>query len=176
MGEQRLRGLPASPGVAVGPVWWYRRSELRVTRQIAEDPEAERNRLRLAREESAAELEALIAARRDRLSPEELAIFEAQRLMLDDPDLLARVEAAIGSGAAAEAAWEEAKRCFNCGVCMDVCPFDALDMTRPKFLGPESRFDRHAAQPQPAKPGLPPGWLFVLAPHLRASPGSTQGC
>lgn len=39
--------------------------------------------------------------------------------------------------------------CFNCGVCMDVCPFDALDMTRPKFLGPESRFDRHAAQPQP---------------------------
>lgn len=108
MGEQRLRGLPASPGVAIGPVWWYRRGELRITRRVAEDPEAERNRLRLAREESAVELEALVAARRDRLSPEELAIFEAQRLMLDDPDLLARVEAAIGSGSSAEAAWEEA--------------------------------------------------------------------
>lgn len=108
MGEQRLRGLPASPGVAIGPAWWYRRGELRVARRAGVSPEVERARLRQAREESAAELEALIAARRDRLSPEELAIFEAQRLMLDDPDLLARVEAAIGSGSLAEAAWEEA--------------------------------------------------------------------
>ncbi len=107
MGGQRVRGLPASPGVAVGPAWWYRRGELRITRHHGESPEVERARLRQAREDSAAELDALIAARRGRLRPEELAIFEAQRLMLDDPDLLARVEEAIEGGASAEAAWEE---------------------------------------------------------------------
>ncbi len=106
MGERRLRGLPASPGVAIGRAWWYRPDELRVVRRHGESAEVERARLRRAREESAAELEALIAARRDRLSPEELAIFEAQRLMLDDPDLLARVEETIERGASAEAAWE----------------------------------------------------------------------
>lgn len=108
MGGQRVRGLPASPGIAVGPAWWYRRGEVRVARRDGEDPEVERARLRRARAESAAELDALIAAQRDRLPPEELAIFEAQRLMLDDPDLLARVEESIEGGASAEAAWEEA--------------------------------------------------------------------
>jgi len=104
---QRVPGLPASPGIAVGPAWWYRHGEVRVVHRAGEDPEVERARLRRAREESAAELDALIAAQRDRLAPEELAIFEAQRLMLDDPDLLARVEESIEGGASAEAAWEE---------------------------------------------------------------------
>ncbi len=28
--------------------------------------------------------------------------------------------------------------CFNCGVCMDVCPVQALDMSRPAHGGPET--------------------------------------
>jgi NADPH-dependent glutamate synthase beta subunit-like oxidoreductase/NAD-dependent dihydropyrimidine dehydrogenase PreA subunit len=28
--------------------------------------------------------------------------------------------------------------CFNCGVCMDVCPVQALDMSRPRGAGPEA--------------------------------------
>ena len=28
--------------------------------------------------------------------------------------------------------------CINCGVCMDVCPVQALDMTRPPRGGPET--------------------------------------
>lgn len=27
--------------------------------------------------------------------------------------------------------------CINCGICMDVCPVQALDMTRPNRAGPE---------------------------------------
>jgi NADPH-dependent glutamate synthase beta subunit-like oxidoreductase/NAD-dependent dihydropyrimidine dehydrogenase PreA subunit len=37
--------------------------------------------------------------------------------------------------------------CINCGVCMDVCPVEALDMTRPTHPGIESGFGR--AQPLP---------------------------
>ncbi|BAS29278.1 4Fe-4S binding protein [Limnochorda pilosa] len=33
-------------------------------------------------------------------------------------------------------------RCFNCGVCVDVCPVATLDMTRPKRPGPEGTFTR----------------------------------
>lgn len=38
--------------------------------------------------------------------------------------------------------------CFNCGVCMDVCPIRTLDMTRPHVPGPEATFFRQ--QPERA--------------------------
>jgi len=38
--------------------------------------------------------------------------------------------------------------CFNCGVCMDVCPIRTLDMTRPQLPGPEATFFRQ--QPERA--------------------------
>ncbi|MEO8463329.1 MAG: FAD-dependent oxidoreductase [Chloroflexota bacterium] len=37
--------------------------------------------------------------------------------------------------------------CFNCGVCMDVCPVEALDMSRPAFPGVESGLGEGAAAP-----------------------------
>ena len=39
--------------------------------------------------------------------------------------------------------------CFNCGVCMDVCPVQALDMTRPDRPGIETAF---GGGPQPGGP------------------------
>jgi ferredoxin len=33
-------------------------------------------------------------------------------------------------------------QCLNCGVCVDVCPVHALDMTRPVAHGPEGDFTR----------------------------------
>jgi ferredoxin len=33
-------------------------------------------------------------------------------------------------------------QCLNCGVCVDVCPVHALDMTRPQERGPEGDFAR----------------------------------
>lgn len=46
-------------------------------------------------------------------------------------------------------------RCFNCGVCMDVCPIRSLDMTRPTVPGPEAARDR-----TPQEPPLHP-WLMA---------------
>ncbi len=37
--------------------------------------------------------------------------------------------------------------CFNCGVCMDVCPVEALDMSRPTAPGVESGLGQTAAAP-----------------------------
>lgn len=42
--------------------------------------------------------------------------------------------------------------CFNCGVCMDVCPHNSLDMTRPKGPGPWGEFNREQAEPY--------GWMM----------------
>ena len=35
--------------------------------------------------------------------------------------------------------------CFNCGICMDLCPIRTLDMTRASGPGPEATFERGAA-------------------------------
>ena len=110
--SRRLRGLPASPGIAIGPIWWFRRALPAAMRTRGEDAAAERMRLQAAQERAAAELAALRAAQRDRLSPEELAIFEAQELMLRDPELMAAVEAELAAGASAEAAWMKAVEAF----------------------------------------------------------------
>ena len=36
----------------------------------------------------------------------------------------------------------EDRNCINCGVCMDVCPVQALDMTRPEHGGIETGSQR----------------------------------
>lgn len=41
------------------------------------------------------------------------------------------------------------KLCINCGICMDVCPARALDMTRSRRPGPESEFVRAGAAGKP---------------------------
>ena len=40
--------------------------------------------------------------------------------------------------------------CINCGVCMDVCPVQALDMTRPERPGVEAG----------GGPGFPFNWMM----------------
>ncbi|WP_376790919.1 phosphoenolpyruvate--protein phosphotransferase [Thermoflexus sp.] len=110
--SRRLRGLPASPGVALGQAWWFRRATLDAVRMQGGDPESERARLQAAQKQAAAELAALRETQKGRLPPEELAIFEAQELMLQDPELMARVEAELAAGASAEAAWAKAVEAF----------------------------------------------------------------
>lgn len=102
---KHVQGISASPGIAIGPGWQYRRQSLTIPCETADDPKAEEKRLMAAQEAATAELCDLIDCQQDRLSPDELAIFQAQNMMLSDPDLLAKVLAAIAEGASAEAAW-----------------------------------------------------------------------
>ncbi|MDI3298589.1 MAG: 4Fe-4S binding protein [Bacillota bacterium] len=57
--------------------------------------------------------------------------------------------------------------CIQCGVCMDVCPVRALDMTRPRFPGPEGSAAGAAAQAGPAYP-----WMTVFPIQV----GECTGC
>lgn len=164
--SRRLQGLPASSGVALGPAWWFRRAERAPLRARGEDPAAERARLEAARQRAAAELAALQEANRDRLSPEELAIFEAQALMLQDPELLARVEEALAGGASAEAAWSQAVEAFAAQLAALPDPYFQARAADVRDIG--NRVLRHllgAPEPSPM-PGHP---VVVVADDLLPS-------
>jgi phosphotransferase system enzyme I (PtsI) len=92
--ERQLRGIGVSPGTALAPAIVVRFEFPEVTdRSIGpEEVEAELLRLRQAIAEVVAELEDLRAKVLVRAGPEESGIFDAQVLMVQDPDFLAGVE------------------------------------------------------------------------------------
>jgi phosphoenolpyruvate-protein phosphotransferase/dihydroxyacetone kinase phosphotransfer subunit len=102
-----LQGIPVSEGIACGPAHFYRAPVLPVSQLATEDPVGEQRRL-------AAALEAVqlaITARQERLraqlSPDQVSIFDAHRLILQDPDLLARTNTRIEDERLnAAAAWQ----------------------------------------------------------------------
>lgn len=79
-----IRGIPAAPGVAIGPVW------LVGTDRQAGDPLADQ---RMAAERASAELSALADRLRTGGHPDEAGILDAQALMAVDPVLLDEAEA-----------------------------------------------------------------------------------
>jgi phosphoenolpyruvate-protein phosphotransferase/dihydroxyacetone kinase phosphotransfer subunit len=103
----RLHGIPAGPGIAIGPALRPQRAalDLAVAAEPAGDPGAERARLDDAR--AAARLE--VTAARDgiatRAGEAEARIFDAHLLLLDDPLLLDPAYAAVAEGEAAARAW-----------------------------------------------------------------------
>lgn len=107
--ETAWRGIPASPGVAIGPVAQYRPRLPEVqTRQI-EDSAAEIRRLETAVQAARQEINALYTQAIVQVGANEAAIFEAHLLFLADPDLLQAAEDHIGAQRInAEAAWQQA--------------------------------------------------------------------
>jgi len=107
--ERKFSGIPASPGIAVGPVHLLR----------WEVPEV-RHRIKIPDEAIAAEVERFrgaIARAKERLvrvrdrvestaGREEAAIFDVQLSILDDPDIVSNVEELIGQNLAAERAFD----------------------------------------------------------------------
>lgn len=164
--SRRLQGLPASPGVAVGPAWWFRRAVAASLRVRAEDAPAERARLATARAQAVAELQALLEAQRDRLPPEERAIFEAQALMLEDPELLARVEEGLAGGLSAEAAWSQAVEAFAAQLAALPDPYFQARAADVRDIG--NRVLRHLVG-APAEAGMPDHPVVVVADELLPS-------
>src|SRR5689334_7740569 len=106
--DRALQGIPASPGIVVGPVHLLRWEVPDVaTRIIADDAiSAELERFRGAVERAKERL----AQVRDRAAahagPEEAAIFDVQITMLEDRDLSNQVESYIRQNLAAEKAFD----------------------------------------------------------------------
>jgi phosphotransferase system enzyme I (PtsI) len=105
---RRLVGMPASPGVAIGPVHLLRWEVPEVRHRIVPDEEipVEKRRLREALERAKARVRGVRARAERNAGPEEAQIFDAQLLLLDDPELLSGVDDLIEQNLGAEEAFD----------------------------------------------------------------------
>jgi len=85
---KHLRGIGASPGIAIGPAFIFQKVEIRVERRDASNAAREWARIEEGLKAAVAQLEALARRVHGEIGSEQAAIFEAQLQMLDDPDLL----------------------------------------------------------------------------------------
>ncbi|MEM6429757.1 MAG: phosphoenolpyruvate--protein phosphotransferase [Deinococcota bacterium] len=100
--EGFLSGLAASPGIAIAPAFWLDvvmpdPAEL----ALAQTDPAERDRLRLAMNQAARDLGSLALS----VGGDEAGIFEAQALMLTDPELLQMLDSNLAQGKGTLFAW-----------------------------------------------------------------------
>ncbi|MCX7854866.1 MAG: PEP-utilizing enzyme, partial [Anaerolineae bacterium] len=106
---QTLRGVAASGGIAIGPAFQFRRTDLRFDRHLVEDSGAEWRRFQNAVETARAQLAQMALQAEKDLGNDAAAILQAQMLMLEDPELLTRVRTALEEqGVNAEAALSDA--------------------------------------------------------------------
>lgn len=103
-----LRGIPASPGIVVGPVHLLRWEVPEVKHRLVDDSEIENEVERLADAlEKARERLRLLRARAEaQVGPEEAAIFDVQLSILDDRELNASTAALIRQNLGAEKAFD----------------------------------------------------------------------
>lgn len=107
--EGVLVGLPASPGIAMGPMVSYGLALIEVTEQTIADPEAEWQRLQQAIQTAQREIEAVQHRAVAQVGDYEAAIFEAHLLFLQDPALTGAARQQIFERSInAEAAWQHA--------------------------------------------------------------------
>ena len=105
--EGALRGVPASPGIAVGQVFQLRHDDA-VIEERAADPNHERRELDAAIASAHLQLEAMRARMATEADADRAAIFAAHQELLEDPEVLDAAAARIREGASAAFAWREA--------------------------------------------------------------------
>jgi phosphoenolpyruvate-protein phosphotransferase len=101
-----ISGVAASPGLAIGRLYQFKRSRI-VIDDEARDPDLERQRLLQALESAKAELRDLYTEVRSRAGEAQASIFLAHAGFLEDPDLLADASDRIQAGHSAAWAWSQ---------------------------------------------------------------------
>lgn len=94
---QTAHGLAISPGIASGPVFFYRTQTINVVCRQIDDPLLEISRLEAALAKAKNELETIRAKAVEGVGAEDAEIFTAHLLILQDPDLLEGVNEEIKS-------------------------------------------------------------------------------
>jgi phosphoenolpyruvate-protein phosphotransferase len=102
-----LRGVPASPGVAIGRVFQLRHEDI-VLEERATDPNHERRELDAAIASAHLQLEAMQSRLAAEADANRAAIFAAHQELLEDPEVLDAAAAHIRGGASAPFAWRQA--------------------------------------------------------------------
>jgi len=100
-----IRGIAAAPGLAIGPLFQFTRSEISVTETFS-TASAEETRLQEAIEQARGQLTTLYQQMRQRQATNEAAIFDVHLEILDDPDLLDTVLTKISQQQSAAQAWQ----------------------------------------------------------------------
>jgi len=104
-----LTGLPASPGIAIGPAILFRYTSKRRESRAVQNPQAEWDRLRAALEEAKRQIRTLRDQAALQIGEYEASILDAHLLFLDDPALVEPARRRIlEERVNAEVAWEEA--------------------------------------------------------------------
>jgi phosphocarrier protein FPr len=105
----RLAGVAASPGLALGQTFQWRQQDAPVIEHAA-DPSRERRQLDQALAEAHAQLDALQQRLAAHADTDKADIFAAHKELLEDPDLLNGTIDAIQGGASAAFAWQQSYR------------------------------------------------------------------
>ena len=92
---RRLQGIAAAPGYAIGPIFQYQPTDLRVEPRFIANPDQEIERLGKALSAAAGQIRAVIEKTRTEMSADQASIFEARLLMLQDPELSDTIRKAI---------------------------------------------------------------------------------
>jgi phosphocarrier protein FPr len=100
-----VQGIPAAPGLAVGPVVHLAQAPLDIPDRAPSSPEEERRALRSALDATREDLVKLREVTSRRAGEYQASILDAQMLFLEDPELLERAEADIDRGSGAAEAW-----------------------------------------------------------------------
>ena len=104
MTPKSFKGIPASDGIAIGPIFCYIPAELTIPVCAAGTEAEEMSRFHAARDRSRIELQGLYEVIVKRVGKEEAAIFEAHQEMLSDPALEAKLQEFVMIGQTAEQA------------------------------------------------------------------------
>ena len=100
-----LRGIPAAPGIAIGPARRLEVAEIPMPSGPAGTPVEEMRSLEAAIEGASADIAASAARVAATGAGDEAAIFDAHRLILEDEALLGPVRTAIEGGASGATSW-----------------------------------------------------------------------
>ncbi|MBE2198979.1 MAG: phosphoenolpyruvate--protein phosphotransferase [Anaerolinea sp.] len=108
LAEGELGGIPASPGIAIGPAALYRPRLPDVEARAITNTDAEWQRLQTAVAAAKLEISSIHQQAVRQMGSAEAAIFEAHLLFLQDPDLIDAAHDVIMARAVnAEAAWQQ---------------------------------------------------------------------
>lgn len=90
-----MRGIPVSPGIALGTARLIVNQRVKLEKGDNRDPMEEKRRLTEALAAAEAQLDQLAALAEAKVGSEQAAIFEAQKMMLADPELVGEVKRKI---------------------------------------------------------------------------------
>ena len=119
--ETIITGIGVSPGIGIGQAYIVHKRAPDVERRTSSDPAHERERLARALAEADQQIASLAEGIRQRAGESEAAIFEAHRMMLQDPEFRAGIEGRIDSEHAS------AEHAVQSTAAQYIAMFDAID-------------------------------------------------